>query len=210
MINALDIGTWMRRKTVTVLAPGPNGKPYWDKLRGLRIVVNKGVEIPTETDFWLVTDWWALKTEWFYKHHDSYPGARIYSEGLVTKLPEYIEDPKMPHWFVKLVDGRDCVKPLGTGMYENVPGRLRPDGTVAGSAVELALKCGAAEIVLCGVDMEGDKYYDGDECISTTCDHQGEWAYTPYFNSLIRLAKEQGVDIWSMSKTTLDIEVRDG
>ena len=187
---------------VDILAPGPNGRDHWPKLGPYVIAVNKAGIIPVDPDAWFVSDWWAIKTPWFHNINDSFDGIKFFSIGLHNTYGG-------ADYTFKLLDGRQCVKPFGTGAYgEPLDEMLRPDGSVAASAVELAARCGAKEIVLCGVDMYGDIYYDDKPCVAVDCDHKGEWAYTPYFNSLIVWVRGQGIDIWSISKTSLEVEVR--
>ena len=188
---------------VDILAPGPNGKAHWSRLGPWVMAVNRAALIPADPDAWFVSDWWAIKTDWFHSVDRAFGGLRFFSPGL--------EDCHGgADYTFKLLDGRECVKPLGIGTYDKpLDNLLRPDGSVAASAVELAARLGAEEIVLCGVDMYGDTYYDGLMSIAVDCNHKGEWAYTPYFNSLIEWVRGQGVDIWSMNKTALEVDVRE-
>jgi len=189
---------------VTILAPGPSGKPYWAMMDGHVLVVNKAIEAPVAPDSWMVSDWWAIKVEWFNQCNVTAPNRgiiRYFSDGLVSKVGE-VENS------FGIVDGRECQQPLGSGSYEPVAGKFRPDGTVVGSAIELCARFGSREIALCGVDMFGDRYFDGTESTSVTCEHKGVWAYVPYLNSLIEWVEEQGIDIYSISPTALDVEVR--
>lgn len=193
---------------VDILAPGPQGKAYWDKLGSWVIAVNKGIDIPVDPDAWMVADWWAVKTEWFPKMDREYDGLRLFSAGLVSKRsPDAIP----AEYSYKLLDGRQCTFPLGSAPYgAPISGVLRPDGSVSACAIEVATRLGAKEIVLCGVDMFGNIYYDGAPSSSTDCTHNGVWAFAPFTNSLIKWVKEQGVDIYSLSPTALEIEVRNG
>ena len=189
---------------VTIIAPGPAGKAYWESLPNHYLAVNKAIEIPLDMDSWMVSDWWAVKVDWFHRANITAPHkniTRYFSDGLLTKVDD-------AEYSFPLVDGRECQQPLGSGTYEPVPGKFRPDGTVVGSAIELCARFGSREIALCGVDMFGDRYFDGTESTSVTCQHKGVWAYVPYLNSLIEWVKAQGIDIYSISPTALDVEVR--
>ena len=188
---------------VDILAPGPNGKPYWPYLGSWVMAVNSGVLVPVDADAWCVSDWWAVKTPWFFGALDNFDGLKFFALGLYGKCGK-------AEYTFKLLDGRECVKPIGTGLYEaSLEGLIRPDGSVSATAVELSARLGAKEIVLCGVDMYGDSYFDGAASSSVDCPHVGEWAFTPFFNSLIEWVRGQGIDIWSMSETTLEVEVRE-
>jgi len=191
---------------VDILAPGPQGKACWGRLGPWVMAVNKGIEIPVDADAWMVADWWAVKTEWFPKMDREYEGMRFYSEGLVSKRAG---DVAIADYSYKLLDGRKCTFPLGSAPYvEPIPDVLRPDGSVSACAIEAVARLGAKEIVLCGVDMFGNIYYDGNPSSSTDCTHNGVWAFAPFTNSLIKWVKAQGIEIYSMSPTALDIEVR--
>ena len=193
---------------VDILAPGPQGKSMWDRLGPWVMTVNKGIDIPVDPDAWMVADWWAVKTDWFPRMDKEYKGIRFFSEGLVSKRTAEVAEAEYKY---KLLDGRKCTFPLGSALYgEPIPGVLRPDGSVSACAVEAAARLGAKEIVLCGADMFGNIYYDGGPSSSVDCSHNGIWAFAPYMNSLIEWVKEQGVEIYSISPTALDIEVRSG
>ena len=205
----LDIfeSTFRFPNRVYILAPGPNGVAHWDKLGDYIIGVSKAIQTRVPLSAWLLTDWWALKTPWFPPEDAVYKGVRIFSDGLVMMRPK---DAIPADYRFALLDGSKCTFPLGTAPYgQPVPRTIRPDGSVSASAVELVARLGAKEIVLCGVDMYGASYFDGEGSSSVDCPHIGEWAFTPYFNSLIEWVREQGIDVWSMSKTSLGVDVRE-
>jgi hypothetical protein len=175
------------------------------------MAVNKAIEIPVSIDAWMVSDWWAVKTSWFPKadrgFRDSGKLLRFFSDNLVRKRPP---DAIPADYSFRFLDGKKCIRPLGSASYPPpLPDMFRPDGSVSATAIEAAARFGAKEIVLCGVDMCEDKYFDGSISTSTECPHIGEWNFTPFVNSLIQWVREQGVEIWSLSPTALEVEVRD-
>ena len=190
---------------VCVLAPGPNGKAQWPRIDCFTIAVNYAVHIG-QPDMWIVADWWGIKTDWFPKIDKTYLGNRCFSQNLILKRPA---DAIPADWSFRFTDGKRCVKPLGSGKYSPHPDELRPDGTSSGLSIELAARCGAREIAVCGVDFFGKKYYNNREGCFTRIDRSGSWTpYLPFFNSLIAWVKAQGIDIYSLSETELDLEVR--
>ena len=204
-IDIFELGDIFPRR-VDVLAPGPNGKEHWSRLGPWVMAVNKAIEIPVDADAWMISDWWAVKTEWFAPADKAFDGVRIFSENLIGKRPA---DAAPADVSFRFLNGKSVTRPFGTAAYPPpLPDMFRPDGGVAATAVEAAARFGAKEIALCGVDMCDDKYFDGEISLSTECPHKGEWQWTPFFNSLIKWVKEQGVDIYSISPTALDVEVR--
>ena len=191
---------------VDILAPGPNGKVHWPRLGPWVMVVNKAIQIPVDPDAWMVSDWWAVKTDWFAPADIAFDGLRIFSENLIGKRPDDVAPADVSFRFL---DGKSVTRPFGTAPYPPpLPNMFRPDGGVSATAAEAAARFGAKEIALCGVDMCDDKYFDNETSLSTECPHQGEWQWTPFFNSLIEWVRQQGIEIYSLSPTKLKIEVR--
>jgi hypothetical protein len=188
---------------VTILAPGPNGISHWNEIDGYVIGVSRAIQTGIPLSAWLVSDWWAVKTDWFNPCDEAYNGVRIFSDGVLVMRSS--EMPK-PDYRFALVRVRDD-KEFRIGDLYNGPinGKIRPDGTVSASAVELAARLGAREIALCGVDMHGDKYFDGKIAKSVTCSHEGAWSFCVLFNSLIKWVKSQGINIYSLSETALEL-----
>ena len=191
---------------VDILAPGPNGKAHWPRLGPWVVAVNKAIQIPVDHDAWMVSDWWAVKTEWFAPADKVFDGLRIFSENLIGKRPA---DAAPADVSFRFLNGKSVTRPFGTAPYPPpLPDMFRPDGGVSATAIEAAARFGAKKIVICGVDMEGGSYFDDKPSTSTECPHIGVWQWVPFFNSLIKWVEEQGIDIYSLSPTALDIEVR--
>ena len=191
---------------VCVLAPGPNGESEWSRINCFTIAVNYAVNIGI-ANMWVVADWWGIKTDWFQDADQNYRGIRCFSHNLISKRPK---DSIPADWSFHFTDGKQCVKPLGSGRYSPHPSELRPDGTSSCIAIEMAARFGAREIAVCGVDFKGETYFNGRKGCFQMFDRNGPWAYLPFANSLIAWVKEQGIDIYSLSKTELELEVRDG
>lgn len=206
---------------VCVLAPGPNGKAQWARIDCPVIAVNYAVhiELPThlpETidktipripEMWMIADWWGIKTDWFPPVDKTYRGIRIFSENMIKKRPS---GAIVADWSFQFTRGWNCQLPLGSGAYTMHPRELRPNATSSCIAIELAARFGAKEIAVCGVDFFGKKYYNNREGCFTQFDRTGPWVqYLPFANSLMAWIKSQGIDIYSLSETELDLEVRD-
>ena len=209
---------------VCVLAPGPNGIDQYQRITIFTIAVNYGVAVPLlrawdtdpklvdpvmdyvrQAEMWVVADWWGVKTDWFPNADKLYRGVRCFSENLISKRPT---DAKPADWSFRFTDGKKCVKPLGSGTYSPHKSELRPDGTSSCIAIEIAARFGAKEIAVCGVDFRGEEYFDGRKGCFQMYDRTGPWAFLPFANSLIAWVKSQGIDIYSLSETELDLEVR--
>ena len=82
--------------------------------------------------------------------------------------------------------------------------KLIGGSTISGNAVQLAHLCGAREILLCGVDMSGDHYFDGSHNVCLT--HGETWTFTPTFNRLIHwLHQNTDTTVSSLSPTKLTV-----
>jgi hypothetical protein len=210
--NIFD-GDFTLPEKVCILAPGPNGKSAWEHIDCPVIAINYAVYIdlpnpqPHRPGMWLQADWWGIKTDWFAKADKEYTGVRIFSDSMISKRPS---DAIPADWSFRFTPGTECVLPLGSGQYMYHPRELRPDGTSSCIGMELAARFGAKEIAVCGVDFRGERYYNGRTGCFQKYDRKGVWAYLPFANSLIKWIKSQGVDIYSLSETALDLEVRNG
>ena len=205
---------------VCILAPGPNGKPHWSRIDCPVIAVNYAVhiELPTHLpgqdgaekrhpEMWLAADWWAIKTDWFLPVDKTYKGIRLFSVGLISKRPA---NSIQADWSFRFTAGKQCVMPLGSGQYTPHPSEFRPDGTSSCLAIEMAARFGTREIMVCGADFRGGRYYDnyirkGSE--NKKREGPGVWAYLPFANSLISWVRARGISIYSLSETELDLEV---
>jgi hypothetical protein len=158
------------------------------------IAINKAIEIPVTKEMWMVADWWAIKTSWFEPGYTENSDVfRIFSYGLSQKSG------------IEADLSFNFVPRLGQSTYFPDPLRFRPDGTVAGIAIEAVSRFGAKKITLCGIDMSGNSYFDGNKSSSKTCPHGNVWAYVPYLNSLIQWYQKEGVQIESLSPTKLNL-----
>jgi hypothetical protein len=86
------------------------------------------------------------------------------------------------------------------------PASLFTGGTISGLAIQLAAHLGAREIILCGVDMPGQTFWDG--AANDSPKHGEIWSYTKVLNQIIAsLHQEYNLTLRSLSPTRLNIPV---
>lgn len=191
--------------TVCILACGPNGIKHWGRCEHYTIAVNRAVMIDSpRTDALLVADSVAVTKDW-WEPSKQINTTRIFSEGVAkmdtTIQPDYTFKHHRLGWF------DDIPKPVETEFTAR-RGRLNCTGTISGVAIEMAVRCGANEIFLCGVDFHGSTHWDGGTAPCPLNSRDGNWdIFMPYMNSLIKWAKDIGVEIYSYSPTAIDVEV---
>jgi hypothetical protein len=72
--------------------------------------------------------------------------------------------------------------------------------------MQLAYNFGAREILLCGVDLSDDGYFDG--TVNVHPQHGETWNVVQYLNPLIRwMVEERGIKIATLSPTQLAVAV---
>lgn len=85
-----------------------------------------------------------------------------------------------------------------------IPGRLRAGLTISCQAVQLAFWLGAEQIKLCGIDMFSDDYFDSNKT-NVPSRRNRVWPQTSHFNKYILWMQLQGLEIMSLSKTSLNV-----
>jgi hypothetical protein len=190
-------------KRVCVLAPGPNGVPHYARIPADAYVLAVSRAVLIER---LRIDGWMMQGRGrsFYREGERrFRGVRLFRR-------EFVERGEA----VAPVDGFERYSfavqrtPRGAmGDYSTLAlarERLVGGSTISGNAVQLAHLCGAREILLCGVDMSGDAYFDGSRNVDPT--HGDSWAFTPAFDRLIEwLAGNTDTRVWSLSPTRLSV-----
>jgi hypothetical protein len=189
---------------VCVVAPGPNGKDHYHEIPEdfSILVVNKAVLIEE-----LNPDWWVIShtdTEWFPIADKQYTGIRVYNDCNTDSLS-----------IAALLNSKDKIysykaehKPLAEKLVLPVKGCIRFGASVSAMAIQMAYNCGANEILLCGVDMSGNSYWDKTENDETEVQHlHGEvWDSVKRLNPLLHyMRNELNVKICTLSKTQLDL-----
>ena len=70
---------------------------------------------------------------------------------------------------------------------------VRSGATVSGCALQMLATLGASEILLCGIDMFGNQYWDGSENVETN--KLGVWPHLSRMQKLVSTAQSQGVSV---------------
>ena len=74
--------------------------------------------------------------------------------------------------------------------------------SVSGCAIQFAYNFGATEILLCGLDMSGDAYFDGS--LNVHPNHGDIWPAVRYLNAMFNWLRLRNVNVFTLSPTTLD------
>ncbi len=195
-------------RTAYILAPGPNGKPHWPEIpdNAFVIAVNQAIEIPgINKSIWLCADGTLPEKEWFRRNaaellkagnplKDVALPTPVFSEGVL--LDTYQE---VPYYFRH---GRSLARPP----WGCNPGVLRGGATIAAQAMQLAFHLEVKNIILCGVDMKGQHYYDGAETDNAqTPRGREEWLASHWLNILIWWMVNRKVKVKSLSPTALGL-----
>lgn len=149
-------------EVVTVLAPGPAGRDYWDKACGCIIAVNRAVQIPVCADWWIVADGKAVGLDWFEWGCEHFRGKIAFSGGVArsgcAREADYVFNLCKMDWDHK---GNKPVE------YEFRQDYFRGTESVSGIAIEFACRYGARLVRLIGVDLAGGYYDDPDDDLYT-------------------------------------------
>jgi hypothetical protein len=201
------------QKRVQIVGPGPNGKEHWHELDKdcFTILVNKACDIPDVQDIghdhmiWITSEGTAHLTHWFKWGLEHMYDIACMSHSDLSKF--YPECP----WTHELggMMGRGDVRPT--------PLLLRGGATITSMAVHLAYWLGAKEIVLCGVDMGPNQYYDyNPDADKGTKEHEvAEYKagmykdfskYVPLMQELCDWMHMNGIRVGTLSPTALLVE----
>jgi hypothetical protein len=161
---------------------------------------------------WLCSDVTLPEEEWFryYSHLivkcdfdvlDPYNPTAVFGKSPDGERSLHKKYPQVPYTFKHGLHLKKtpAYKPLWPG--------LRGGASIGAQAVQLAYWFGAENIILCGIDMMGDKYMDGSENKVKHMFEDGTSRHLPLFNGLCKWINTQpGRSVKSLSKTALDIE----
>lgn len=185
---------------VCIVAPGPNGVGHYDQIpAGFSVIaVSKAVLIPDlHADVWMMNH---VHQVWYERASNFHRGIRIFHHDAVKAL----EQTANAH------GAEDCYfftppdEPLGLEQFMPVDGCIRIGASISACAVQLAYNFGAREILLCGVDMSGDAYFD--RTLNSNPNHGETWPATARLNVLINwLRVQRGLRIATISPTKLDV-----
>ena len=174
---------------VVILGTGPNGLPYHSQLDGFIIGVNAAIEI-RPLDIWIIGDPRVLEYSYVREpKHDA--RIKVFNHKVIADAPDLI-----PDYMFKpvLILGRELTR---GACYSGV--------TNAGIAMQLAWQAGARELILCGLDLFGDKHFDGSDNPHVRAAYgTGEWGQLRKMNILVRQLQAEGVNVKSVSPTAIE------
>jgi uncharacterized Rossmann fold enzyme len=185
-----------------IVAPGKNGAEHYHELDPscFTIIVNKAIQLPlARRDLWMIADptVYNLKrgvVPWFAEGMARHTDIACFDSH--AHLPEYFKAVKYTH---------EWAEEINTQFIEPTKNRMHGGITISGRAVQMAYWLGAKEIVLCGVDLEGHRYFDDTER-GTEAQHHTAWVRVlPLMQQLCEWIQAHGVAVYSMSRTALDI-----
>lgn len=192
---------------VCILAPGPNGREHYADIPPdtYTIAVSKAVLIPdVNPAVWMMNH---VHQDWYPDANCGFHGIRVFAyQAVMQAQAKHDQQPQTDrdspdYYFIPPSDDF-----LDDPVQEPVAGVIRFGATVSACAVQLAYNFGARDILLCGVDMEGDGYFDGS--LNVHPNHGQTWPAAQRLSALITwLQTKQGLRVHSLSPTQLDVPV---
>jgi hypothetical protein len=184
---------------VCILAPGPNGRGHYGAIPpGYQVIaVSKAVMIEEvgRKSVWLMCH---ADQPWFGRANAGFKGTRVFGHVALRRARAGLDPAETVYHFTA---PPGMLEPEAVG---RVDGALWCGTTVSGCALQLAYNFGARRVLLCGVDMSGDGYWDGTANARDT--HGDVWPAARRFNGLVRwLETERGVEVATLSPTRLDV-----
>jgi len=189
------------------------GRDHHDRIPAdyCQIAVSKAILSPNiNSNIWVMN---TTNHDWYEEANARFTGIRIYRD---TMLPELASgrpmDPRSPFAVERDIYRKDCYyfAPLVSeeGKLSHLESRpierkVRGGGSLAGCAIQIAYILGARTILLCGVDMSGDQYWDGK--FNVQMSHGDEWQFLPRLQSLIDTLTHAGVSFSTLSPTRLNV-----
>ena len=169
----------------------------------LILAVNKAVLLPgLRADVWMMNQLTSDSISYYRTASQAFhAGTRIFRLSTALATREEHAGRTDCHWFLaqqapeqELHPDRD--QPLGPC--------VRSGGTVTGCAIQVAVALGAREILLCGADMRGDRYFDGSR--NDRDPKSGAWRHVRTLDRLIaHLCRDGTVTMTALGETALDV-----
>jgi len=188
---------------VCILAPGLRGQEHYHRIPGdaFVIAVNRAVLIPeVRADLWMINH---SEPDWYASGDKAYRGPRLYNhEAAMNAQPPLAQDPSPYLYYTPPQQ-----KLSASGLHLLEDGIIRHGGTIVASALQLCYHFGAREVMLCGVDMSGNQYWDGAQNPDSRFWHMhGDvWLAVELLNPLIQYLRQRGLEITALSPTRLDV-----
>ena len=198
---------------VCIVAPGFMGRDFHDRIPEdyCQIAVSKAILSPNvNSNIWVMN---TTNHDWYDEANARFTGIRIYRDTMLAELASArAMGPRSSAALDRDVYQKDCYyfAPLVSeeGKLSHLESRpiekeVRGGGSLAGCAIQIAYILGARSIVLCGVDMSGDQYWDGK--FNVHLNHGDEWQFLPRLQSLIGTLTCAGVSFSTLSPTKLNV-----
>jgi hypothetical protein len=180
---------------VCLIAPGPTAI---DSLPLIpvdfaRLAVNKAVLIPgAKANFWVMNQLTRNSLTYFTEADKMFAGTRIFRlpTAWLSRKQVAPRDRDRCFWFMALQSPGECIT---DNSFPPLSRCVRSGVTVAGCALQMLAALGASEILLCGLDMFGNRYWDGSENLET--DKVGDWPHRLRMEKMINVLQSQGVSV---------------
>ena len=184
-----------------IVGPGPQGKVFYKTIpkNAFLIALNKAVMIPDlSVDVWMINH---AHQDWYDEASDNYSGMRILRRQAFYEAKRALSGPD--YWYYYLTpEDIDITK------LHRVEQGLQYGGTVAASAIQIAYHFGARQVILCGIDMSGNGYWDGtiNREVMLQRNQNESWKALEVLNPLVQYLRQQkGMRITSISPTYLEV-----
>ena len=136
---------------------------------------------------------------WFPGANRDFRGIRVFSRDAALHAAAALRDTPDVYHFVPPSDSF-----LELAVSRPLDRVIRYGATVSACAVQFASSFGAREILLCGVDLSGDEYFDG--TVNPNANHGEPWPAAMRLQALLRpLIDERGVSVATLSPTRLEL-----
>lgn len=213
-VNVLTCGLRFPSEIV-LLGTGPNGVSKYEMLDGKFIIaLNEAIYAPVEANVWAAQDPLLRGEDYFndmamaLQKSGRKFGLKEFRNGeFPMPMVERKSIAKHYPWF-KLVF--DVSRPLLDSAHIDVDSPLiHVGGTVCGSFMQIAKKIMTTpelpkvrRIILCGIDMWGDRYFNKTKHRDSTRKNK-KWYRTKQLDALIKGMIDSGIEVVTVSETVL-------
>ena len=186
------------RPKVCILAPGPNGRDHHREIPSdfQVIAVSKAALVrEVRSEVWMMNH---VEQDWFREANEMFEGVRVFKYDAALKVKDELERKGGCYYF------KPPEETLEPNVRQPVEGFIRIGATISACAIQLAYNFGAREILLCGVDMSGDAYYD--DTLNVHPHHGETWPAAQRLDPLIKwMVEERGLKVSTLSPTKLSV-----
>jgi hypothetical protein len=190
-------------RTVCIMGSGPGAAEAATRRPPgvFTIALNKAVLLPgLAADIWLMNQLTSDSLAYYHEAAAAHPRIpRLFRLGTALATAAAYAGRDDCSWFLaRQAPGEElrADRDLPTGRL------VRAGATVAGCALQIAFAVGAKEILLGGIDMRGDVYWDGTK--NPRDPKQGDWKHVSILDRLItHLCTSHGGMVWTLGDTAL-------